>query len=305
MKRYARLIAVLGGIGLIASICQEPREPQAPTLVSPEEASIFETLPPTFVWSAEPLAEDYVIRIYMGSATDIQDTLGDTSYAMAQEVFDNLADGTYKWLVAARSESGELFWSDERSFVVDKLQEPTGLDTTYFPLGLGYEWCYEQYNYRFSDEDSPMVKTWYDTFTVIVIDSFGQSNSLQFLLEGAFMDLSNPVKVLGDEIEVWGVWDASADTIPLIPPESTWTDWQYLRTTYEGDILCLESSFDPWGNDNEWVAEDIIRKRGIGTIQQLFDAGHSSGMYYNFTSDRLLWFYNGRDTVYKAEGSGG
>lgn len=279
MKKQRLKAAILVGIAVIIG-CQR-EEPQAPELIAPEDGAVFDTDPPTFIWSSEEYAYDYVIRIYMGSSTDIQDTLADTTYAMSKNLFETLLNGTYNWAAAAMSEEGELFWSESRSFVIDKPAEPQGLDldTTYFPFGMGYEWCYEKK--KLFSEDSK------DTVAVIVVDSFWIDNTLFFKLEGgSFFDVGNSVEI-GD-----GKIKAFDETINLLPEEQS----SYLWIRYYGDTLYMFTGDEPY--PDYWEDWSVYRIKAIGLIHQIY---YWQDVYENTSGgDRysLLWFYNGQDTVW-------
>ena len=295
MKRALRLVAILAGIAAISG-CQRSEPPQSPELIAPEDGAVFETEPPTFIWSSDALAEDYVIRIYMGSSTDIQDTLSDTTYAMSKTLFETLLNGIYNWAAAAMSEDGESFWSESRSFVIEKPEEPQSLDldTTYFPLGLGYEWCFERHNwghYDFEEWDS------YDTFTVSVIDSTWSSNSDTLLLDldqdcwHRFFDFPcAPIVILGNKIRVKGGY------VPITPPDTSWTDGiGWIEIGYNGDTLHYYAIWEPYYEEFEDFS--VKRIKGIGAVLQSSDYWGKE-WYSDHIADRLLYFYNRQDTVW-------
>jgi hypothetical protein len=308
--KYVKLGVILLGVALIILGCEKP-VPQAPTLIEPEDGAVFDTLPPTFMWSSDELADEYVIRIYMGSSTDIQDTLGDTSYSMSGSLFETLLNGTYNWAAAAMSEEGELFWSESRGFVVNKPEEPQDLDldTTYFPLGVGYQWCFERYER--SEGDDGEEQTWdyerFDTFTVTVTDSSWQGDTMIFTFDFNWASINMPgmmpyclwdyyeeARFYGDSVltTIWGAVALVPD--PLNPPGDI---------KYRGDTLeLIYHSWSPNLEDNIYINHVI----GIGTIQQTFTHQYFGDVEpYPFEDsqerDRLLYFYNGKDTVYKAE----
>ena len=310
--KYVKLGVILLGVAVIIISCEIPGEPQAPTLTAPENGTVFDTLPPTFIWSWEEFADDYVIRIYMGSSTDIQDTLAGTTYAMSKTLFETLLNGTYNWAAAAMSEDGELFWSESRSFVIDKPEEPQGLDldTTYFPLGLGYEWCFERY--ARSEGDDGEGQTWnfdrYDTFTVSIIDSFSAGDTIVFtffktgrnllrmpdFMPYCLWEFYEAARVYKDSVYtvIWGMVD-------LVPDPASLPGF----IKYHGDTLeLIYLSWSPGLEDNIYIRHNV----GIGTIRQTY--------YHRFygdvppypyeeqdETDHLLWFYNGQDTIYKTD----
>ncbi|MEA3312144.1 MAG: hypothetical protein U9Q76_08000 [candidate division WOR-3 bacterium] len=236
MKHLKPGLILLGGILLIFSGCQRIDTPQAPTLIAPEDGSVFETEPPTFIWGSDEFADDYVIRIYMGASTDIQDTLEDTTYAMPQGVFETLLNATHNWSAAAMSEEGELFWSESRSFVIDKPEEPQSLDldTTYFPAGLNYEWVYERHvygHYYGTGGNEDEFWDYYDTIAILVTDSSCSQGEFLFNLSGgdfhgrycdihvygSLWDVGWYIHVIADSVELLLHDHYDSIFIPLIP----------------------------------------------------------------------------------------
>jgi len=288
-------------------VVQKPGEPSAPQLISPEDGAVFETNPPIFIWSFDSLTAGCVIRIYAESSTTLEDTLQDTAYTMSIEMFDTLENGTYSWAAANLSKLGELFWSNSRTFILNK---PVDLDTTYFPLGVGYEWCFQRYER--SEGDNGEGEVWdyecFDTFTVSVVDSFWKGDTMCFTLETeknlyqmpgmlpyCHWDLYGEARVYEDRIYLV-IWMTMVD---LVPDPTSLPDFM----SYRGDILY--SSYDYWDpHTTEYIS--IRRLRGIGILSQTHNywfAGDIPPYPYAelYETDRLLYFYNGRDTVYKAE----
>jgi len=94
-------------------------QPGAVTLIAPENGTVFDAEPPTFVWHADSLNPDYAIRIFTDSTIVLQDTISDTNYVMSVSVFDALENGAYSWWVGSVVTNG-LILSDTRTFDVDK-----------------------------------------------------------------------------------------------------------------------------------------------------------------------------------------
>ncbi len=208
--KHLKLSLIPLGVVLIIGCSMEP---DAPKLISPQEGEVFDMIPPTFIWSSEEYAEGYAI-IVDETPPDLSDLIGpmpfsdelaDTTVTMHQEAFDLLNNTTYYWHVASLwTENGDTSynWSEWRTFVIKKPEEPQGLDldTTYFPFGLGYKWCYESNNGGV-----------YDTFTVEVTDSSWIADTLVFQLIGSFYGISNPVEIWDNQVTVF---DELIDVVP-------------------------------------------------------------------------------------------
>ncbi|MBA7671544.1 hypothetical protein ES703_79703 [subsurface metagenome] len=283
-------------------------QPAAPKLIAPQDSAVFDTEPQTFIWSSDSLEPDYVIRIFTDTTIDLQDTLADTTYTMSDSVFENLSNGTYNWQAGTVVFNGVLL-SETRSFIVDKPPPPLDLDTTYFPFGRGYEWCYERHNTVWDGGDS--ISDWYDTTLVKVIDSFWNADTLLFELEGNFLDLDNTVKIWGNQIVISPTfrWYVLIDTVDLIPEENTKSDYidhgdysisLWLTERYKADSFQIvfdwyqASAMGTMECDGEKI---INRLRGLGVVYQrkyeYWLNVHEENINY-----RLLYFYNGQDTVW-------
>ncbi len=281
-------------------------QPGAPVLIAPEDGAIFDAEPPTFVWHADSLNPDYVIRVVFttDTSTVLEDTLTDTTYAMSTEVFDGLTNGTYSWWVGSVVTNG-LILSSTRTFDIDK-PILLDLDTTYFPFGLSYEWKFEQHEHGYDDSDA-----WnnYDTFRVWVVDSFWVSDTLFIQLQsegtrsypGQIYELSNPVKIINDSIPISmpGYFFTAHDTIPLSTKHDTTLTATYgLTSAYSENLLSINLEYER-GVSDECCYNRLSRQKGIGTLSQRF--GCDSPWASSTTYDRLLYFYNGQDTVYKVD----
>lgn len=175
------------------------------------------------------------------------------------------------------------------------------LDTTYFPFGLGYEWCYE-YHDLYSKEDiyEPIYYEYWDTVVIAVTDSLWQNETLIINLSGSFLDVGDSVEIWRNKLDVFDVFTGPVsyfpgDTISLIPEAQSSTGFS---VSYRGDtLLHLYSGY----NEDSYVGTGWMytyRLRGIGVIHQSHGEGHGNeGFSHDF---RLLWFYNGKDTIYKA-----
>ncbi len=177
------------------------------------------------------------------------------------------------------------------------------LDTTYFPFGLGYEWRYEWHEWQRADD--PGWESWdrYDTFTIRVIDSFWLDDTLCIELDGGtFNGLSNPVKITKNHITVLG------KEIKIDPCKKTTYDSDK-NITYKVDFIedtlivstAQELTYDENVNGTTTIWTNQLK--GMGAFAQGSSATawdwRYGGWYSGFT-DRLLYFYNRQDTVYKA-----
>ncbi len=105
--------------GLVIS-CQV-EYPELVKLISPADGAIFDTVIPEFTWHSDPVASDYIIRILDETGTGIlEDSLKDTTFTIPDTIFNQIADGIYKWMVAPLPAMDELLWSDSRTFILDK-----------------------------------------------------------------------------------------------------------------------------------------------------------------------------------------
>ena len=181
-------------------------------------------------------------------------------------------------------------------------EEPQGLDTTYFPFGLGYEWCFERHHVGF---DSWEEWDYYDTAIVKVADSFWIEDTLFFKIDSPglydimYYDKMYLAKLYGEKIRVFG-YPYPGDTIALIPTEQKTGEFPYdfFEISYNEDTLHLYSCYD-WGEIgiSESGVSSTSRVRGIGVIKQILNWNDYDAAKDN-CSDRLLYFYNGRDTVW-------
>lgn len=269
---------------------------------------MFDSLPPTFVWSKEDVSE-YYLMVFKDSLwskdTLLWDTLADTNFTLLMSDFASADSGAYKWTVAVSdTATGELLYPSPRSFSIKEYTFPLDLDTTYFPFGLGYEWCYDQIEYShywqgWVPDTSGRTYT-YDTLIISVVDSTGSPDSLVFHLNGYFNDVSDFVVINNYRIQIFG-----GDSISLIPRKEEITI-PFFFLTYKEDTLNI---WIEYSNDDISYYEEIdsvSRIKGIGSIYQKywFRETWTSHTGYSVSEvsieDRLLWFYNGKDTVYKA-----
>jgi hypothetical protein len=179
------------------------------------------------------------------------------------------------------------------------------LDTTYFPFGRGYEWCYERHREGF---DSWEEWNYYDTSIVKVTDSFWTEDTLFFKIDGpGLYDIKYYVagflaKIYNGKIRVFG-YPYPGDTIALIPAEQEKGEFpeEFFEVSYNEDTLYLYSSYD-WGDIgiSESGVSSSSRVRGIGVVKQILNWNDYDAAENN-RSCRLLYFYNGQDTVYKAD----
>lgn len=185
------------------------------------------------------------------------------------------------------------------------------LDTTYFPFGLGYEWCYERHCYSYDDEGS--IYDYYTKYTVKVIDSFWIGNTLHFLTDDTtcsgyssegLRDMPNPVSIWNDsiKIEMYGLRGEPeySDTVSIVSPD---TSRKGIWISYQEDTLKLESVDEIWPFTllpGVGEIRNVTRVKGIGVIYQSYHFV-ATWPLDEYEVERLLYFYNGKDTVYRAE----
>lgn len=280
-------------------------QPGAPKLIAPQDSAVFDTEPPTFIWSSDSLEPDYVIRIFTDTTIVLQDTLSDTSYVMSVSVFDILENGTYDWWVGTVIHN-ELIVSETRTFNIIR---PVDLDTTYFPAGLDYEWVYERHvkgHYYGTGGNEDEFWDYYDTIAIKVTDSSYFPGELIFNLSGggfhgkyihlygSFRDVGWHTHIIGDCVELLLYDHYESIFIPLKPLSGT----NDFLISYTKDTLCITL---PGYNElpNGIPTVHSLRIKGIGVVKQ--DGVYDAAKIAECCLDRLLYFYNGRDTVYKAE----
>lgn len=281
--------------------CQQS-EPEAPVLVAPEDGAVFDSLPPTFVWSGQ-VGQEYYLMILKDSLWSshalVSNGVTDTSYSLSMDDFLSADIGVYEWTVGVMdSLTDTLIYPSPRKFHIREFVFPLDLDTTFFPFGMGYEWRYETHDW---------INSLYDTTSVKVIDSFWDSDTFLFKLEGSLFFLGDIVKIRRNRVELidWG-------PVPVIPDEDSIertysyadTSFTYGRTiTYIGDSLKIHSYFRKYFGWTEGLKgtrdTTSILIRGIGAVHQKGDL-YIYGDDWEDMSYTLLWFYNGKDTVYKA-----
>ncbi|MBA7671545.1 hypothetical protein ES703_79704 [subsurface metagenome] len=154
------------------------------------------------------------------------------------------------------------------------------LDTTYYPCGLGYEWSYKNHSWRRGNW--PFDE--YSTSFTKVTDSFWIEDTLIFEI-----NFSEYIKFWEDRVNGKKLYP-KPDSIP-IPGGESWV-------IYVGDTLKIEEYYEA---PEEWPP-DIYeswehRLKGVGLISSGgYWSGH--GDYSEGSSTRLLYFYNGQDTVW-------
>lgn len=286
--------------------------PPPPILIAPEDGAVFDLEPPDFIWHKDSEATNYVIRIvkdaFFTGEKIVVDTLKDTTYTMTQEDFEIALNADYVWSVAPLYLEGGLTWREFRSFTLDKPMPELDLDTTYFPLGLNYEWAYERHlwGYDASDPDNPDPPEWdyYDTIVVRVVDSIFGSNGWEFYLEGyLFRDVGDTVYIFGNRVLVF-----DEVKIRLHPePVERVDPYNGVEITYSEDTLFVSDFYHQTREPVGFYSTKQIasRLKGIGVINQSYiheAMGHGWGEGSNVV-DSLLYFYNGQDTVWRREGS--
>lgn len=264
-------------------------------VISPEDSTIFEFEPPVLLWHSYPEATDYVIRICRDSFdiyhSVLEDTIKDTSYRLPESIWIGNPPGTYKWAVLMLGTYESLVWTKPRTFITRMMPD---LDTTYFPFGLGYEWRYSRHSWQHVSEPGWDEYDRYDTFTLSVADSFWVGDTLRFQSTGGVYNIvQNTIDIFGESIKL--IPDPMKKEV-----EAPWY-WGEFEVSYTFDTLHVSLwGPDPYDEGSEsWGSTRII---GVGAIAQGRSySGYSCGVYFsNGYSDRLLWFYNGADTLYRA-----
>lgn len=320
MKKHYKLALIFGVLVFAMVACNRDDEgTNAPDLIEPaDDAVISET--PTFVWSSVPLIEDYRIVIDSGSYTPpfklsgisfddpiIEKDLYDTFYTMSGADFDNLEEGTYYWKVASLKypsdgSAPDVNWSEVRSFAIENA-EPSGLDTTYFPFGMDYEWKYERHHWRYGTEEDDDS---YDTVTIRVVDSNIAPGGYTFVLEGGcFYDLDcDTIKIVDEKITAFPNDPCGTSIVSLIPDTSEARNLLSIR--YRGDTLNMGYHFEMYPPDQHSYDNTdcyTFRLRGIGLIDQTYSRSWWDGMGWDpgghGSHYTLLFFRKGGKVVWR------
>jgi len=178
--------------------------------------------------------------------------------------------------------------------------EDFDLSTTYFPFGLGYIWTYELYEYHML---YPNESGKYDTVSIWVRDSTYDSNGWSFGIDrednvpyGPFQDIGSYARIFEKDSEHFVQVDIEGykDTIGIVPERES--DCQgCFNVSYFADTLKIVFAYYLFPYDYD---HSTWRVKGIGVIKQSYYEGYvKEATEYTY---RLLYFYNGQDTVYKA-----
>ncbi|MBA7596091.1 hypothetical protein ES703_03060 [subsurface metagenome] len=315
MKRNWAYLIIAVLIMSILPYCEEDTgEPtEEPLLIEPQDSTVFALEPPLFIWHSYSSAEGYVIHIskddFILGELLLEDTLEDTTYSMPENVFEWVLNGDYIWSVAPLIGSDRVGWWEFRSFSIDKPPLELSLDSTYFPLGLDYEWTYERHSWG-SHYDIEGEYEWdeIDTITITVADSTREEDTWVFYLEGGAFRDGTPFSYQGDTIHIFRtqILVFGNYKIPLLPqatgPKQT---NEGLEVIYEKDTLCLALkewySYGPV-SDQTYI-RSTSRLKGVGVIRQFYEdsySGHCCGDEQNI-EDRLLYFIKDGDTIWKCE----
>lgn len=316
MRRILKSAAVITVVTLLLTGCEgwfDIGEPEiiTPTMTAGSEVDGNQV---KFMWHSVENATGYAIEIAedneFGSLLYTDSTIIDTFCYVSTDSFE--WDTTYYWRVKASDEDGWGKWSDITCF--DLAFPGLDLDTTYFPFGLGYEWCYEKYSYSFQAGRDPQEIEEWDTTTILVVDSILENDALYFELDGAFLDLLNPVGIKKSMIYISTFYPDSVDLIPCevykrkSEGDGDWGCTNELDLKYFGDTLRIISTRDAWyypySTEYEYSYMISRRTRGIGAVfQKKYDDASFGGApeQIEVSEYRLLYFYNGTDTLYKTE----
>lgn len=293
MKRIFKITAILMVVAVIFGCHEEPEpvEPHAPTLIAPEDGAELNSGSIIMMWSSSPSVDHYEVNMIV-TAGALLDTLTHIGFDTTLTVEVDTTPGTVNWKVATITDEGDSLWSETWSFTVNKSTEPTlDLDTTYFPFGLGYEWCYERHVWGYDYRIEPEEWSEYDTFTNLVTDSFWKEDTLCFQINGSI------VKIWDDQIYC----DVLSRRIDLKPKTDTsYTDGGAdCRLWITGDTLLGVSLTIQYYETTcySWSKQRLI---GIGPISRNYSNVDGSN-YSDNACDRLLYFYNGEDTVYESQ----
>lgn len=270
-----------------------------PALISPADGAVFDTFPPSFKWSTWPSC-DYYLMIFKDSLWSKDTLFYDTfdysysSYTLPMTKLFSADTGTYAWTVGVKDTLiDEIIYPSPRIFKIKNTYFPVDLDTTYFPFDLGYEWCFKRHDWGY-DEVYPWDWDYNYNFTISVSDTFTILDETYFVLSLGppinifshnFFDLSIDTDVLTDTVTVdnWGRYIRTAlGSVPIHPTAN------HSTVEYYGDTLYISRT---------------KRLISIGAINQsLSNSGMTnSGLRWDYEiRDTLLWFFNGKDTVYKA-----
>jgi hypothetical protein len=275
MKKLVLLFAA----GLAAIGCDTwTRTP--PTLISPEEGEVFQTEAPSFSWGEQERIDSFRIVIStdssLGALTLIDEELTATSYALNSTIFEGLPRGKYFWKVANIMGGVEL-WSEDRTFQIDHDLPELDLDTTYYPMTIGYKWIYQNW----------CDGTVYDTNQVEItsISKIGIRTLFTFTvtsqtgMEDFQYDLSTSDFIFGNLM-----YYSPGRVYPI-------------RTSY--DTLTVSSSSSgvwetPW---ESWYSGKRIKGVGLCSQQNEWQDYY----YYQIYEDYLLYFIKCEDTVWTAD----
>ena len=299
------LASIFGGCG--KEVDEEP------LLIAPEDGAVFDLKAPVFVWHSYGGVDAYVLHVskdaFIIGELLLEDTLVDTTYAMPEEIFEWALNGDYIWSVASLIDSDKVGWWEFRSFSIDKPPLKLSLDSTYFPLGLDYQWVYERHGCGYYyDPTQEYDYDNYDTITICVTDSAAETNDWRFVIGGGSFRDGTPFSSEGDTIYVFWSRVLVFDNykIPLLP-ESTAPKGsnEGLEIIYEKDKLCitLKESYYYGPVSVQYYKWSTSRLKGTGVVSQGYYAsymGHSCGDAQNI-EDRLLYFIKDGDTVWRAD----
>jgi len=300
------LASIFGGCG--REVDEEP------LLIAPQDATVFDLEPPLFIWHSYPFAEGYVLHIskddFITGELLVEDTFEDTTYALSDDLFEYAINGEYVWSVAPLIDSDKVGWWEFRIFTIDRPLPQLNFDTTYFPLGLDYQWVYERHVWgAYCNPTYPEPEEWdyYKTITIEVTDSMVGDDGWVFYVNEAFQD-GTPFHNQGDTIHIFRtqILVFGNYKIPLLPqatgPKQT---NEGLEVIYEKDTLCLVLkewySYGPV-SDQTYI-RSTSRLKDVGVIRQFYEdsySGHCCGGEQNI-EDRLLYFIKGADTVWRAD----
>jgi len=252
-------------------------------LHSPEDEAVFTEDTPTFAWGNQERIDSFHIVIWadssLGSLTLIDKLVTDTTYTIPSSIFEGLPRGKYFWKAANIMEGVEL-WSEVRFFQIDHDLPALDLDTTYYPLALGYKWVYQNwvdgdiYDTNSVEVTEIISETYQITYTITTISTIG--------MQDFSYDLPQQTILLGNLLYCYR---------------------RVNSVTGSNDTLHLHSSESGAGVETGgyWSSSTTRnRVKELGLLYQEWTYWAEAWGEQTF-EDRLLYFIKGEDTMWTAD----